>query len=447
MSARPLRVTSVPCVDAMGRIARLGRCSLMLSLLWGLPAAAEPEALPQPLSLDEALRLAAQDTPLLEQARAVQDSAQAQLGAATADDGLQAGVAGRLTLVAPSRLAPFNDHNDSTAHLWVRKRLYDFGQTAAGERAAALGGDSADLKYLDARQRQHLAVMRAFFDVVLADLEYARDNEAMAIAYIRADRGRDSRELGRLSDVDMLELEAQNQEARRKRAMSEARQRVTRSALAIGMGRPTELASDLVPPEPPKRLQTLPEYEALLDEVMVSNPGLAALRAEVEAAHAAVDAARTRGRPILSAELDAGVYRHETGSRHPVSGGLVLEMPLLDGGRSDAAVAAARARLRKAQADLAAAQLELRQGVLELWLDLSNLQIRLEEADALGDFRELYLDRSRALYELEVKSDLGDAMTQVSDVRLQRARAEFDLRMVHARLAALAGRLLSEERP
>lgn len=62
-----------------------------------------------------------------------------------------------------------------------------------------------------------------------------------------------------------------------------------------------------------------------------------------------------------------------------------------------------------------------------------------------GDYRELYLDRSRALYELEVKTDLGDAMTEISAVRLDMAQAEFDWMMTQARLKALAGRLLPEE--
>jgi hypothetical protein len=62
-----------------------------------------------------------------------------------------------------------------------------------------------------------------------------------------------------------------------------------------------------------------------------------------------------------------------------------------------------------------------------------------------GDYRELYLDRSRALYELEVKTDLGDAMTEMSAVRLDVAHTEFAWMMAQAELAALAGRLLPGE--
>ena len=83
--------------------------------------------------------------------------------------------------------------------------------------------------------------------------------------------------------------------------------------------------------------------------------------------------------------------------------------------------------------------------MLDIWLELDTLRLRIEEVNALGDYRELYLDRSRALYELEVRTDLGDAMVQTSAVRLQRAEVVFDWLLAQARLAALAGRLVDNE--
>jgi outer membrane protein TolC len=287
--------------------------------------------------------------------------------------------------------------------------------------------------------------MRRFFDVILADLRFARDNEAMAGAFIDADRARDRHELGKLSDVDLLKFEADYQEALRLRMHSQTDQRAARARLAIAMGRPGELVANLVRPPSPDEGSPLPEYDGLLDEVMQGNPQLRALRAEVEAARVEVDVARNEYGPVLSAELDAAVYNRNTSSTHPLGGGLVLEVPLLSGGARDAAVADASAGLRASQARLAAAQHMLRQEVLDLWLRLDNLRVTLQGLKVRGDYRELYLDRSRALYELEVKTDLGDAMTEISAVRLEIARAEFDWLMARAQLEALAGRLLPEE--
>ena len=123
---------------------------------------------------------------------------------------------------------------------------------------------------------------------------------------------------------------------------------------------------------------------------------------------------------------------------------VVLEVPLYTGGRSDAAVAEARALIGKKQAEVAESELILRQAVLDLWLELQNLGTRMEELNVLDDYREYYLDRSRTLYDLEVTTDLGDAMVQTSAVRLKKSRAAFQWMLAMARLDALTGKLLPE---
>ena len=189
----------------------------------------------------------------------------------------------------------------------------------------------------------------------------------------------------------------------------------------------------------------LPEYEALMVEVLQYNPAIKALRADLEAARASVAAARNGHGPVLSGELEAAVYNRSTSSTHPLGAALVLEVPLLTGGAKDADVAAARAKLRHRRAELATLEQALRQEVLDLRLRLDNLRTELAGLQVRSDYRELYLDRSRALYELEVKTDLGDAMTEITAVSLDRARAEFEWIMTQASLDALRGRLLPEE--
>lgn len=419
----------------------------LLLLLSGSVQADAEQRLPEPLSLEDALALARPDLPGIELALAAREASSAELVEAESLSGVRFSAIGRLRAVEPSYRSIDNDSNDSSLRVALTKRLYDFGYSDALEKSARLASDGSEWRHLGARQKAHLEIMRSFLDVILADLQYARDNEAMAGAFIDADRARDRHELNRVSDVTLLELEAAYQEALRARVESEALQRAARSRLAIAMGRPGELVSDLVHPPPPDTDSPVPEYEALLDEVMQGNPELKALRAAVRSAEAGVDAARMGHGPVLSGELDASVYNRMTNSTHPLGAALVLEVPLLDGGAKDAAIAAARAELRSSRARLTAAERGLRQKVLDLWLRLGSLKRQLEGLQVRGDYRELYLDRSRALYELEVKTDLGDAMTEISAVRLDTAYAEFEWMTAQAELAALAGRLLTGEQP
>ncbi len=414
-------------------------------LLIATPFAVQADGLPTPLSLDDALAFAERDMPTLELARAGRDASTAALAEVEAMSGLRLSAVGKLRAVRPSHVSDNRDNNDSSAKLALRKRLYDFGYTGALEQSARRADAGSEWRYLKARQEAHLAVMRRFLDVILADLQFARDNEAMAGAFIDADRARDRHELGRVSDVELLRLDADYQNALQTRSESQSLQRAARARLAIAMGRPDELASELIRPAVPDTAVPLPDYEDLLAEILAGNPEVKALRAEVEAAEAAVAAARADYGPVVSGELAASVHNRGTSSTHPLGAALVLEVPLLTGGAKDATIAAARAELRGSRARLQAHEHAMRERVLVLWQRLDHLRLRLQGLKVRGDYRELYLDRSRALYELEVKTDLGDAMTEISALRLDEASAEFDWMMAQAELAALAGRLLPRE--
>jgi outer membrane protein TolC len=424
----------------------VGRILAAYLLLCSVAAlASDTPPLPDPLTLNDALALARPDLPVIEMALAERDASAADLAEARSLSAVRLSAVGRLRVIEPSSVSDNSDNNDSSASLALSKRLYDFGYSEALEASARLAGDGSEWRQLDARQKAHLRIMQSFLDVILADLQYARDNEAMAGAYVEVDRARDRHELDRISDVALLELEAEYQDALQLRNESQALQRMARSQLAIAMGRPGDLAANLVRPPAPDTALDLPEYEDLLAEVMQGNPSLKAWQAEVKSAQAGVKAARAGHGPVISGELDASYYNRETNSTNPLGAGLVLEVPLLTGGARDAAVAEAWAGLRSSQAQLAATGHQLRQQVLELWLRLGNLGKKLAALKVRGDYRELYLDRSRALYELEVKTDLGDAMTEMSAVRLDVAHTEFAWMMAQAELAALAGRLLPGE--
>ncbi|MEF3193885.1 MAG: transporter, partial [Halothiobacillaceae bacterium] len=76
----------------------------------------------------------------------------------------------------------------------------------------------------------------------------------------------------------------------------------------------------------------------------------------------------------------------------------------------------------------------------ELALDIDVLRKAAAGDKVREDYRELYLDRSRALYEMEVSTDLGDSMVQMSDARLRSMRTLFALSLAWAELDALLGR-------
>jgi outer membrane protein TolC len=204
------------------------------------------------------------------------------------------------------------------------------------------------------------------------------------------------------------------------------------------------LSAELQVPSLPDLGREPGELEPLVDAALQANPRLQAERAQLQAAEDRVRVARLSYRGELRGEFEAGAYNRRFSRDDPFAAGLVLELPLYTGGAKDAELAKAWAEVRERRAGIARQELELRQAVLDLWLEIGSLRARLEELDSLGRYRDLYLDRSRALYELEVTADLGDAMVGTSDHRLQQARAQYDIALAWAHLDALTGRLLQQ---
>jgi outer membrane protein TolC len=399
--------------------------------------AAEP--LPDPLTLEDALRLAGADHPAIALSRARLAQLQAEAERTAARDEVDIGASLEARLIDPPSSSDNQSNNDSRAILFARKRLYDFGHTRALEEAAAASVTGGELLAGADLLRHRIAIMQAFFDVLLADLEYARDNEAMAVAYVQADRSRDRNELGQVSDIDLLEQERIYQEYRMRRTRAQARQRSTRALLAQLLDRPDQLPSSLQQPNLAGNNQPLPEYQQLLEATLAANPGMQSLRADLEAARLMVQAQRTGKRPVLSGSVQAAANERNVGSRNPLEAELRLEIPLYDSNRSNAEVARAQADVYRLTAELRQREYELRQRVLEIWLDIQTLLAQQQQVDIFTESRALNFDRAQAEYELELKTDFGDALAGQSESALLRAQTEFGLALDWARLTALTG--------
>lgn len=401
----------------------------------------KPGALPDPLTLEYALKLVDESHPSVVIARSSLSQAQAGKKFVEAGSGVQADIQGRVRWVEPSPLDPTQQHDDHHLGLFVTKRLYDFGRTRAKEDAADALVKSRELALADSLQKRRIDIIRAYFDVVLADLEYIRDNEDMATAYVSYDRIRDRNRLGQVSDVVLLEAQTRYQQSRTRRYASDVKRRVKRSLLAALLNHPGMLPSNLANPRLHFVKQKMPEVvEDLQKQALQNNPVLQQLQEEVRVAMLRVEEARAEKRPVINGELEASAYTRDLGSRDRYRAGLSFRVPLSTGGATQARIATRLAELDQARAKLRQAELSIQQSILELWTQIYTLQARVDETRVLSEYRDLYLDRSRGLYELDVKTDLGDAMVKFSDARLQSARARYGLELAWIQMNVLMGK-------
>jgi len=396
--------------------------------------------LPEPLTLDYALSQVDIAHPDLQVGEAAIKATRAEQQLIESDTGIKSRIVGRLRWVQPPSYNPDQTHDDHRLGIVVDKTLYDFGRTKSRLEATQQNIESQQILYEDLRQQRRIEIMQRYFDVVLADLYFYQMNEAMAVAFIELDKRRDRNELGQVSDIQVLEQETEYQRVRKLRFQSQNQQRMTRARLAYVLGRPGQLPDTVSRPENLSQLlRALPEVEILQAQAMQNSNLLRALRAQVAAGQAQLSALRAADNPVLFGEAQANAYTKERSSYDDWRVSLQLEVPLTTGGRVDADTAKQQAELYRLQAELTATEEQIKQRVLELWLELDALLIQREQMRAQMNYRELYLDRSRALYELEVKTNLGDSMVRVTEAERQAMLTDFNVALAWEKMDALTG--------
>jgi outer membrane protein TolC len=398
------------------------------------------DPLPEPLTLEYALAQVEIPSPKLQMSQAEVDAAIAKLQAADSSNNVRSWVEARLRYIEPPTISTVQDHHDNRLGIFVSKKLYDFGRQDSRLAAARKSVEGQRLLYQDARQTRRIEIMQSYFDVVLADLQFYRYNEEMAVAYVQLDRLRNRKELGQISDVQVLRQDSEYQRVRRLRLQSQNLQRLTRARLAYVLGRPGQLPDTVArPTNLPYLKRQLPDVEDLQPQALQNNRQLQALRVKVAAAEARVKEAQAGDMPTLWGSAEASAYSVERAGYDPWRVALTMEIPLTDGGRTDAKVAEERAEVYKLKAELADLTEQVKQQVLELYLELDALRLQREQMKVQTDYQDLNLDRSRALYELEVTTDLGDAMVRVTATEQEALQTEFNTALAWEKMDVLVG--------
>ena len=399
----------------------------VLMLLQCVIVQADDSPLPDPLTLEFALAQAGAETHhQIIEADASLEHARSQVYLGRAANEWQAKLQLQASVLEPSPLAVDQSTDEFSTRLHIEKILYDFGRSENLQQSADLQQASvkAYMPYVLGQRR--LEITRLYLAVLLADLRYTYDNEAMAVAYVQFDNAQERFALRQLSDVDMLAAETLYQNALYQRMQSESMQRSTRALLAEIINRPGELASNL---QRPKFFlqRELPEHKQLIEQALANNLRLQLMQASIDAAQARMLSAQYQARPSLNAAVDVMSSSVDRSSQDDWRASLTLNIPLFELQSVKSQVSSERSQWQLSRAMLLQEQAHVRQRILLLWQQIQILNTRLQQMQTKAEFNELYLDRSRALYDLEVKTDLGDAMVAMSETRYQQAQVEFDL--------------------
>ncbi len=413
---------------------------MALAAFAAVSIAGEAEPLPDSLQLQDALRLANGDHPALRKLEAERQSALAAVERALDPRNWKSELVLDGRTVDKVAIPGHAFRDDSSASLYLRKLLIDFGQSEAALSAAEARHQGLQVAEELGHMERRLDIMEKFTRVRLADLRYFVDDEDMTLAFLRYDRVRERRELFQeYAEVDEKELETVFRDRLVERTRAAHMQRRARNELALAMGRPGELVDRVVEPDLAAYQREVPDYDELLAEVLAAHPVVRINRLLVESAQRGVEAAELAGRPELRLNLEATAWSFEVGNRDQYVAGVELSVPLGDRGVRAAELAGRTAELSGVQASALDFEYRLRSEVLELVQRLQELEFELQAAEVNEHYRDLYLDRSRALYEMEVRSDLGDSQARQAEAVWRSARIRFERALIWARLDMMRG--------
>lgn len=424
-----------------------------------LPVApAQPPAASRVIGLSEALTKARANHPLLRQAAAATDLAEARTDSARAPllPQITATAAYQRTTAnavfrpgfSPNANVQYPDPNSTTYNFYnfgvnASQLLYDFGGSIETFRAARDNAKAQAVSQRTSELSVDYNVRSAFFTArasrsAVAVARENLQNQARHLAQIQA-----LVEVGIRPEIDLAQVRTDVANARVQLINAENAYDTARATLNQAMGVVGPIDYDV----PDSTLEALPEedasIEALFASAVTGRPDLRALGLQVDAQSRSIRSTKAQFGPGLFATgafTDAG--KELNNLRWNWNVGLSLNWALYQGGITQGNLRQARATLEslRAQADV------VRQTVL-LQLQQGRLAIRAARAslDAAGEAAtnaRVRLNLAEGRYEAGAGSiiELGDAQVALTLAESQHVQAEYNLAIARAQLLNALGR-------
>ena len=305
--------------------------------------------------------------------------------------------------------------------------------------AAALTTQSTRLGIDQSVTEAYVAVLLAQDLLVAAQARLDAEDEQVRVTGERVTTGRSA-------PVDLLREQAEQSDARQMLLSGQNDVETAKVNLiaALGLSQETQVAlSDTLdtllaakPDTPGGRREALQEAEA-------RRPETAAAQRQIEAAQAAVAAARGAYSPQVYAVAMGDTMAMQGGGRSGYTLGLAASLPIIDGGQRRADVDAAKARVDAARADAFAVRQKVDQESATAWLSLQTAQSRLASSAVGVAAAQQGYDLAQLRYNAgkSVAAERLDALSALTRAKSTQAQGKAALIVAREKMATALGRL------
>ncbi len=416
-------------------------------------------AVPEKLSLAEAVSFAMKSSPTLRAARAEFDAAKAETGAARSKTRPQLSLNSFATKsnmpnilqtamgVEPQAqiLAPEGKFLD--ANLMLMAPIYT-GGLLSGIVAASVAREKEAFDELSG-MRAEVALMvresylRALYGAELVKAQRARMEAAEAMVGV----AKAQLDAGKGIEAFVRRAEAELAEAKQEFTMAENDRRKMILDLLAEMGAALDSRVSLI--EEPAFRAFEGTLEANLGSAKQNRGELLAMRQRVRAAQAELTSAKGALHPQIYgfAMGDSFSPRDMEGRNSGYTVGLALSLPVFDGGMRRSEIAKSRAMLEKAKADVERMEIRTAKEVRQAWLDIETAEsiyqssrLALVAAKAANDVVAIRVESGKA-----IQLEQLDALATLTRARANLAKSNYEQQLAIARLDRAVGRADSNE--
>jgi outer membrane protein len=430
----------------------------------GQGQSAEPTLLK--LSVDEAVTLALQSSPLLDRLGALQTAAEAEKRGAEAGRWPQVDVGGgyqRRSNVPELQIAQPSPDPDGGGQLltiypnipdnWRLRAgltwpVYTGGQTRGRIEAATQGQRAAGYDREAARNDLVLDVEHTYWQLVSARQNVQVFTESIRAFEAHLEDARNLERFGMAASNDVLAVEVKRDRAELNRLVAEAAAEIAEADLRRLLGASSHVRIEATEPleAPP---QPAPDVEALVAEAEAARPDRAALVARIAAADAVIGVEKGTRLPqvavsggYLYANPNRDIIPPEEAWKDTWDIGVHVSWSVFDGGRRSAAEARARAEAEATRQRLReidrAIRLEITRRALELRTAEKRLRVSERSVESARENVRVATDRYRE--GLIPSSDLLDAEVDLQRAEFSRTEALAAVRLAAAGLERAVGK-------
>lgn len=319
--------------------------------------------------------------------------------------------------------------------------LWDGGLTKASVRQATAGVDSSEAGLTATRNDLAFTVAANYLAQLRAERILALRKAQEELAQQQLERIETRISVGSAAEADRaLQLsELRNRQVERIQAENEVK--VAANTLRNSMGLPVGPPLRLI--EPAQADTALPSVDVLRQRAERQRPEVVQAQARVRSAEAALAIAELQRHPRLNASAGITSTPEREGQRAVWDLGMTVSMPIWDAGSSRAKELEARAELRSALAQLEQIRKDVAAEVEEAYLNFVNAQERLQAAQAAVEAAKVNLDATTARYERGVAGvsvvDLFASQVQYSTANTNAIQALYDVHLARVQLERALG--------